>query len=61
MIDDYVPDVELEARCPLCDEVLVHDFYWMCAECLLMWEPDGTDGHPVESEEEFDSILDDLG
>ena len=58
MIDDFIPDVEFEARCPICDDVLIHDYFWICNGCELVWEPDGSEGRAIEQGDEFSSFDD---
>ena len=60
MIEDYVPEVEFEAHCPICDIILIHDYYWHCNSCMIVWEPDGTEGRSIESEAEFDEMVEDF-
>jgi hypothetical protein len=60
MLDDFIPEVEFEAHCPLCDTILIHDYYWYCNGCSVVWEPDGTEGRSVGGDDEFDEMLEEL-
>lgn len=60
MFEEFIPDIELQANCPICEEPLSHDYYWYCSSCMISWETDGTTGKALSNEEELDNLLDDL-